>query len=74
MLKPLKIGSDLVIKLLDKIQNYEKITRIKQDDKFATYAKKIAKSEEEINWHNDVIIIYNQIRGLSPKPSAYFYS
>ena len=31
-----------------------------------------AKKHRKINFNNDVIIVYNQIRAFAPKPSAWF--
>ena len=50
----------------------KKIILQKQDESKATYAKKITSKHRKINFNNDVITIYNQIRSFAPKPSAWF--
>ena len=44
-----------------------------QDDKEATYAKKIEKDEMKINWQEDAEKIILKINAFSPKPGAWFY-
>ena len=44
----------------------------KQDETFATYAKKIAPELRKINFNNEVNTVYNKIRAFAPKPSAWF--
>ena len=43
-----------------------------QPDTGATYAKKIEKSEARIDWHAPAETVANHIRGLSPRPGAWF--
>ena len=50
----------------------KKITLRKQDENKVTYAEKITSKHRKINFNNDVIIVYNQIRSFAPKPSAWF--
>tara|TARA_Y100001958_G_C21117297_1_gene462484 strand:+ start:74 stop:1006 length:933 start_codon:yes stop_codon:yes gene_type:complete len=45
---------------------------IDQDHSKASYAKKIMKSEGQINWNNDALKIIGKINGLFPTPGAYF--
>ena len=42
-----------------------------QDDKFASYANKIHKSECKILWNNNAIDIDSKIRAFSPNPGAW---
>ena len=44
-----------------------------QNDKEATYAKKIEKDEMKINWQEDAEKIILKINAFSPKPGAWFY-
>ena len=46
--------------------------RIKQDHDEATFTKKITKEMGKINWNDDSLKIYNQIRALIDYPTAYF--
>ena len=43
-----------------------------QDHLKATYAKKIFKSEGQINWNDDALKIIGKINGLYPSPGAFF--
>ena len=43
-----------------------------QDHVKATYAKKIFKSEGQINWKDDALRIIGKINGLYPSPGAFF--
>ena len=43
-----------------------------QDHSKATYAKKIDKSEGQINWNDEALKIIGKINGLFPSPGAFF--
>lgn len=45
--------------------------RLKQDDAKATFAHNISREQERINWAKDARTVFNQVRGLSPWPTAY---
>ena len=47
------------------------ITPVEQDDKIATYAAKISKSDEKLDWNSSCRDIANHVRGLNPWPGAY---
>ena len=61
-------------KILDNIDDIldDKIKFIEQDHSKATYAKKIEKSEGNINWSNKASLIIGKINGLFPLPGAFF--
>ena len=61
-------------KILDNIDNIleDKAKFIEQDHSKATYAKKIQKTEGEINWNDEAKIIVGKINGLHPMPGAFF--
>ncbi len=61
------LGANIIAKNLENIIN-NNITRIKQDNNLATYAPKIEREDEELDFNNDVIKIYNKIRAFSPYP------
>ncbi len=66
-----KLGSEIIIDcikdILDGNANY------KPQDKFGvSYAKKITKVDEKINWNNSAENIILKINALNPKPGAYF--
>ena len=64
------LGTVLLINTLpDLLDN--KISVQKQDETFATYAKKITPELRRINFNNEVNTVYNQIRAFAPKPSAW---
>ena len=58
----------------DTLINFDELyrNRIKQDHSKATFTKKITKEMGKINWKDDSIKIYNQIRALIDYPTAYF--
>ncbi|MDC3207835.1 methionyl-tRNA formyltransferase [Candidatus Pelagibacter sp.] len=61
-------------KILDNVDDIleEKLNFVDQDHSKATYAKKIFKSEGQINWSDDVSKIIGKINGLYPSPGAFF--
>lgn len=65
------IGRDLLLKTLPNIIN-NNITRIKQNKEEVTYAYNIKREEEKIDFTKSAREIFNQVRGLSPNPAAYF--
>lgn len=48
-----------------------KIKAIPQDHTRTTYAPKVTQEDAKINWDSSSITIYNQFRGVSPKPGAW---
>lgn len=68
------MGGDLVLRSVDMIASGEvkpveqsKMTECKQRP-----APKIFKDDCRLSWNEDVVSIYNKIRGLSPYPAAWF--
>ena len=61
-------------KILDNVDDiFEgKSKFIDQDHSKATYAKKIIKSEGQIDWNDDAFKIIGKINGLFPSPGAFF--
>ena len=61
-------------KILDNVEDIfdGKSNFIDQDHSQATYAKKIDKSEGQINWNDDALKIIGKINGLHPSPGAFF--
>jgi methionyl-tRNA formyltransferase len=43
-----------------------------QPERGATYAAKIAKGEDRIDWRQPAVEVHNRIRALSPMPGAWF--
>ena len=63
-------GAKLMVQTLAGLQDGS-IVACKQDDQLATYAGKLDKQTEIIDWHKTSRQIFNQIRGLTPWPTAY---
>ena len=61
-------------KILDNVDNIldDKTKFINQEHTKATYAKKIEKSEGNINWNDKAPSIIGRINGLFPHPGAFF--
>lgn len=65
-----RLGGDLLkIELMDYIRG--NLFAVKQDESLVTYAKKIEKSEGEINWNCSAREIHNQVRGLDMGPGTW---
>jgi methionyl-tRNA formyltransferase len=66
-----QLGCELVRRV---IHDYEvgSVTRIPQDPAQATLAAKLMPQDEEIDWKRSASAVHNQIRALSPFPSAWF--
>ena len=65
------LGADLIIEALNLIEN-KKDNFENQDDKNATYAKKIEKNESKINWNDKAEKIIAKINALHPNPGTWF--
>ena len=50
----------------------DNINPIRQDEDLVTYAKKLDKDIEHISFQDQVINVYNHIRGLLDEPGCYF--
>ena len=66
-----EIGSKLILEALKSFEKNE-TKFVDQDDKLATYAKKITKKEAKINWNDTAQKLIAKINGLSPYPGAWF--
>lgn len=62
-------SAPLLLKTLDNISD---IIPQKQPEDGVTYAKKISKDDQKINWQNPANKIYQQVLGLSPAQGAFF--
>ncbi len=65
------MGAEIMLKTLKKLA-VGNVEFIKQDDSQTTYAKKIEKSECEIDWQKSAEEIERKIRGLNGFLGAYF--
>jgi len=66
-----KLGSEMILESLDLIEN-SKEKFIPQNEKQATYAKKINKKEAKINWNDKAKLIIGKIKALNPNPGTWF--
>ena len=66
-----KLSAKLILEALDLIEN-GKASFISQNDKDATYAKKIEKVESKINWNIEAKKIIAKINALYPNPGSWF--
>ncbi len=64
------LGCQALMETLQTLQE-NTLQPIKQDETFATYAKKMTKLEAEIDWQLDAEIIVNKIHAFSPWPIAF---
>lgn len=62
----------MLLKVIQCIENGDKYPVVAQCKTGVTYANKIEKSEERIDWRCSALEINNKIRALSPSPCAYF--
>ena len=65
------LSANKISENIKKILN-DQATFENQNDKLATYAKKINKDEGRINWKEDANLILAKINGLYPQPGGWF--
>ena len=66
-----ELGAKNILGSIDLITNNQ-AKFIKQDSNNVTYAKKISKSESEIDWNETAQKIISKINGLNPNPGVWF--
>ena len=66
-----KLGSKMILASLDLIEK-NKVRFMPQNEKEATYAKKIDKKEAKINWNEKARLIVAKINALNPNPGTWF--
>ena len=66
-----KLGATLILEALDIIKNDE-AKFVPQDEKEATYAKKIDKVESKIDWQLKAKSVIAKINALYPNPGSWF--
>ena len=64
-----KLGAEMTLGCIAALGS---ITAVKQSADGVTYAKKITKEDEIINWNDSAESIRNKVRGLNPFPGSYF--
>lgn len=67
-----EVGARLLVKALRQLEAGT-AERIPQDENQATYARKLAKEDGEINWRAAAAEIVNRVRGMNPWPGAYTF-
>lgn len=65
------LGSNLINDVLDDIEKGS-VVRVKQNESEVTYAYNLTKEDEKLDFSKDARSVFNQIRGLSLNPGAYF--
>ncbi len=66
------LGSKMILDSINLLESGKAIFK-EQNEKDATYAKKIKKSDAEIKWNLDAGKLLAKIKALNPYPGAYFY-
>ena len=71
----MKKGANLILKTVKALEAHvlsgEPLPFMRQEIKQVTHAPKLNKEVCKIHWNEDVVSIYNKIRGLSPYPTAF---
>jgi len=65
-----KLGLKMLLEFLPKLFS-DDISPVKQNNEEATYSYNLNKDEEHIDFNDDVLKVYNHIRGLLDNPGAY---
>lgn len=68
-----KLGADLLIKILNKLEAVGYVIAEKQDNSKATYAPKIQKKEAELDWYKSAAELVRCVRAFNPTPVAFTY-
>ncbi|MBL4616349.1 MAG: methionyl-tRNA formyltransferase [Robiginitomaculum sp.] len=69
--KMMLVGADLMIRAISALQR-DALIATKQPETGVTYAKKIEKTETRLDWSLSARELDWQIRGLAPRPGAWF--
>ena len=69
--KLMHVGARLLTDVLAELEIGEDLEFQQQDDNLATYAPRLDRAIEKLNWTVSVTQLYNQVRGLNPWPGAY---
>jgi methionyl-tRNA formyltransferase len=64
------MGADLLIETLELVEAGT-APRIAQDPADVTYARKLRKSDGEVDWSGDARRVYDHVRGTTPWPGAF---
>ncbi len=69
--KLMHVGARLLTDVLAELESGVMPDPQMQDDNLATYAPRLDRAIERLDWTVSVTQIYNQVRGLNPWPGAY---
>jgi len=67
-----RMGAQKLLEVLTLLEQ-NKIEPVPQDHDRATYAPMLTKEDGRIDWQNEPVTIYNQVRGMVPWPCAYTF-
>ncbi len=62
-----ELGGQMLASYIDECEN---LPSTPQDDALATYAKKLEKTEAELDWNQDAILLERKVRAFNPYPIA----
>ncbi len=65
------VGAELIVTALDRLAAND-LDATPQPDAGATYARKLTREDEPLDWRQDAESLARQIRALSPHPGAWF--
>jgi len=63
-----QLGAEMIVDVLHAVQKGDYQTTVQKGE--ASYAPKLKKEEMWIDWQQNAMKVYNQIRALSPRPGA----
>jgi methionyl-tRNA formyltransferase len=66
-----KIGAKLMLDVLEDIEESKMLNYIQQDEKIATYAKKVSRPEAELNINDSVEKVLRKINAFNPYPGIF---
>ncbi|MDD5772491.1 MAG: methionyl-tRNA formyltransferase [bacterium] len=66
------LGAEALKEAVNLIKNKNAIP-VPQDERSATYVRKITKEDGSINWNDGALKIHNKIRALNPWPGTYSF-
>ena len=66
--KLIHLGAEMIVEVLKQVESGECNAFMQKGE--ASYAPKLKKEEQWIDWHGRALDVYNKIRALSPQPGA----
>ncbi len=67
------LGAELITETIKNIVDGKIKNPVPQDEKKATYCRKIKKQDGKIDFSEDAVAIFNKVRAFTPWPSAYAF-